>query len=71
MFLLLLTLAVIVFLVLRKRGQNPFAAPTPAPEVAAQTILAERFAKGELSPEEFMERASLLNWTPGKTTTKS
>ena len=28
-------------------------------------ILAERFAKGDISTEEFMERASVLNWTPG------
>lgn len=35
------------------------------PEVEARRILAERFARGDLSSEDFMERASVLNWTPG------
>ena len=37
----------------------------PRPEDEAKRVLAERFAQGDLSPEEFMERASFLNWTPG------
>lgn len=36
-----------------------------SPEGEAKKILAERFAKGEISTDEFMERASVLNWTPG------
>ena len=35
------------------------------PEEGARQLLAERLAKGEVSTEEFMERASVLNWTPG------
>lgn len=35
------------------------------PEFKAREILAERFARGEISSEEFMERSSMLNWTPG------
>ena len=31
----------------------------------ARSILAERFARGEIDGDEFMERASVLNWTPG------
>jgi putative membrane protein len=37
----------------------------PGPEQEAKRVLAERFANGDLSSEEFMERASVLNWTPG------
>lgn len=37
----------------------------PRPEEEAKRVLAERFARGEISGEEFMERSSLLNWTPG------
>lgn len=38
---------------------------TPAPEDEAKRILAERFATGDISTEEFLERSSILNWTPG------
>ena len=36
-----------------------------APEAEAKRILAERFANGDISSDDFMERASVLNWTPG------
>ena len=67
---LVIVTLVAVYLVLRNRGQLPtFAlpgfAPPARPEDAAKQILAERFAHGDLSPEEFMERASALSWTPG------
>ena len=35
------------------------------PEDDAKRVLADRFARGDISGEEFMERSSLLNWTPG------
>jgi putative membrane protein len=35
------------------------------PEDEAREILATRFASGDLSSDEFLERASVLNWTPG------
>ena len=35
------------------------------PEEEAKRVLAERFARGDIDGEEFMERSSLLNWTPG------
>lgn len=38
---------------------------SPAPEESAKQILAERLARGDLAPEDFLERASMLNWTPG------
>ncbi len=34
-------------------------------EHKAREILAERFARGEIDSQEFMERSSMLNWTPG------
>jgi putative membrane protein len=36
-----------------------------SPESEAKKILAERFARGDITSDEFMERASILNWTPG------
>lgn len=65
LFLFLLLLAG-TFLLLR-RGQ--FGPPPwlnrPSPEAEAKKILAERFARGDIDPADFMERASVLNWTPG------
>ncbi|MCW2811090.1 MAG: hypothetical protein JWP61_1548 [Friedmanniella sp.] len=37
----------------------------PSPEHDARAILADRFARGDISSDEFLERASILNWTPG------
>jgi putative membrane protein len=69
-FALVLVALVAIYLVLRNRGLLPaFALPTfgrpSRPEDRAKEILAERFAHGDLSTEEFLERASALNWTPG------
>jgi len=36
-----------------------------SPEEDAKRILAERFARGDINSDEFMERSSILNWTPG------
>lgn len=68
MFLLFLLLLVGLFLLARR---GTFGAPPPwlagarAPEAEAKKILADRFANGDISADEFMERASVLNWTPG------
>jgi putative membrane protein len=35
------------------------------PEDEAKRILAERFARGDMTSDEFLERSSILNWTPG------
>lgn len=43
-------------------GDSGTAAP---PDEVARRVLAERFAKGDISVEEFLERASALNWYPG------
>lgn len=67
-FLLIVAILIAGFLILQRYGFLPnrqlFARRT-APEDSARQILAERFANGDLSTEEFMERASVLNWTPG------
>ncbi len=66
---LLLTIVLIGALAfaLTRRGHRPPWAPRPAsPEEEARRTLADRFARGDLTVEEFMERASALNWTPGR-----
>ena len=67
MLLLALTLSYLLALVhlLRSGALGLSRFGPPRPEDEAKRVLAERFAKGDLSPEDFMERASLLNWTPG------
>jgi putative membrane protein len=65
--LLLLLLAALTALYLWRQGNLPvpsFARPR-SPEDQAKSILAERFAKGDISTDEFMERSAILNWTPG------
>ncbi len=44
----------------RSGGVNPFS-----PEADARRTLANRFANGDISADEFLERAAALNWTPG------
>lgn len=68
----LITLGLIVLLAgalwfLWSRGLIPALgrASGATAEDSARRILAERFATGTIGSEEFMERASLLNWTPG------
>ncbi|MET8139187.1 SHOCT domain-containing protein [Sphaerisporangium sp. NPDC005288] len=61
------TLVVLVFRS-RKGGWTPFAGGTPpwaaraaaSPTTSAEKILAERYARGELSDEEYFERMSVL-----------
>lgn len=40
-------------------------------EDEARRILSDRFARGEISSEEFLERAGALNWSPGTETLPS
>lgn len=72
MFLMFVLTVLAVGFFLTKRGHlNPrFAGPGfpgrfGAPEAEAKKILAERFARGDIATDEFMERAAVLNWTPG------
>ena len=65
--LMLLALGTLVFLLVRS-GQFGTHSVTgsQSPESEAKKILAERFARGDITSDEFMERASVLNWTPGR-----
>ena len=66
LLLLLLLLALAGFYLWR---QGKLTLPTiggvRSPEDEAKRILAERFARGDISSDEFLERASMLNWAPG------
>ena len=67
-FLLVVAMLILGFLLLRRYGLIPdqlIGTRRVSPEDSARTILAERMARGDVSTEEFMERASVLNWTPG------
>lgn len=61
----LLLLGGLLFL-LSRRGGPPWTLHRTRPEEEARRTLADRFARGDLTVEEFMERASALNWVPGK-----
>ena len=68
MFLLFLLLVAGTLVYLRRTGrigELPWARRQRTPEHEAREILATRFATGDLSSDEFLERASVLNWTPG------
>jgi putative membrane protein len=63
---MLLVLGTLLFLLVRHGQFGPTSlASNPSPESEAKKILAERFARGDITSDEFMERASVLNWTPG------
>jgi putative membrane protein len=65
LLLLILALALTTFYLWRQ-GKLPLNLGKPrSPEEDAKKILAERFAQGDISTEDFMERSSILNWTPG------
>ena len=68
MFLLFLLLVAGTLFYLVRTGRisaPPWVAAQRSPEFEARKVLAERFARGDISSDEFMERASVLNWTPG------
>jgi putative membrane protein len=69
--LLLLLLAGLTALYLWRSGRLnlPALGTASSPEADARRILAERLARGDINSEEFMERASILNWTPGSDST--
>ena len=58
-------------LLLWRHGTLPKLLSRRSPEDEAKRILAERFARGDISSDEFMERSSMLNWTPGNDTLPS
>ena len=58
----LLALGTLLFLLVRHGQFGPTTlASDPSPEADAKKILAERFARGDITSDEFMERASVLN----------
>ncbi len=68
MFLLFLLLIAGTLFYLVRTGRisaPPWASVRTSPEFEARKVLAERFARGDISSDEFIERASVLNWTPG------
>lgn len=64
-FTLLLVVALVVLAKRGRLGPPPWIARAHSPEHEARRILAERFANGDIGSDEFLERASVLNWTPG------
>lgn len=69
MFLLFLLVVAGTFFLMRRGtiGPPPWVRQH-SPEGEAKRVLADRFAKGDISSDEFLERASVLNWTPGSDT---
>ena len=69
--LLLVLLAGLAMLYLSRQGKLtlPSLGAHRAPEDDAKRILAERFARGDISSDDFLERSSVLNWTPGSVVT--
>lgn len=69
MFMLFLLLVAASLFFLARRGHlgatPPWLAGRQSPEADAKKTLADRFANGDISTDEFLERASVLNWTPG------
>jgi putative membrane protein len=66
LLLLLLLLALAGFYLWRQGKLTlPTLSGVRSPEDDAKRILAERFARGDINSDEFLERASMLNWAPG------
>ena len=65
LFMLLVLGTLVFFLVRHGQFGSQSLAGSRSPEGEAKKILAERFARGDITTDEFMERASVLNWTPG------
>jgi putative membrane protein len=70
MFLFFLLVVASTLFLLRRGiiGPPPWVASHRSPENEAKKVLAERFARGDISSDDFLERASVLNWTPGSDT---
>jgi putative membrane protein len=66
LFLLVILGLVLTGLYLWRQGKLPLPKlGKRSPEEEAKSILAERFARGDITSDEFLERSSILNWTPG------
>ncbi|MEV5408087.1 hypothetical protein AB0K60_04475 [Thermopolyspora sp. NPDC052614] len=52
---------IFLFVRARRRGWNPWGDTRPTSPIAnAETILAERFARGEMTDDEYYQRLSVL-----------
>jgi putative membrane protein len=67
LFLLLILALALTAFYLWRQGKLPLPnlGRSRSPEEDAKRILAERFARGDITSDEFLERSSILNWTPG------
>jgi putative membrane protein len=66
LFLLVILGLVLTGLYLWRQGKLPLPnLGKRSPEEEAKSILADRFARGDITSDEFLERSSILNWTPG------
>jgi putative membrane protein len=65
LLLLLLVLLALGFYLWRQGKLTPTLGGVRSPEDEAKRILADRFARGDINSDEFLERASMLNWAPG------
>ncbi|MGZ4671579.1 MAG: hypothetical protein ACXV8K_02855 [Ilumatobacteraceae bacterium] len=69
LMVLLLLAAAVVLAVLLWRGRHPAVAPNvpapppPSPTFNAQAILADRLARGEISPDDYRAAVSVLRET--------
>lgn len=72
MLLLLLLMLAAAYLLLRPGGAvaDRLVARQASPEDDAKRVLAERYARGDMSTDDFLERSSVLNWTPGSDVTQ-
>lgn len=68
LFPLLLLAAVVALLILLWRGRHPaapaVATPPASPTLNAQAILADRLARGEISPDDYRAAITVLRETP-------
>ena len=64
-FFLIPLLLALAGLYLWRTGRLNLPTLRRSPEDTAKEILAERFARGDMTTEDFMDRAAMLNWTPG------
>lgn len=62
--ILLVVMALVVFLVRRDFGARPSQGEEKRPVPDAREILAERFARGDISEEEFEQRKRVLDRQP-------
>jgi len=69
-FPLLMLIAVAVLLVVLWRGRHPVTlagpptAPPASPTLNAQAILADRLARGEISPDDYRSAITVLRESP-------